>query len=513
MSIASNGLLENRMKYKLVLDHITKTFGALKANDEVSLHARKGSVHAILGENGAGKSTLMNVLYGLYRPDKGCIVLNGREVRIENPGIALDLGIGMVHQNFMLVGRFTAIENTILGTKIKGIHLSLREPRKRLLELSDSFGFEIDLDQPVWKLPVGMQQRVEILKLLYHNVDILILDEPTSVLTPNETQQFFDVILKLKTTGKTILLITHKLGEVMTVSDYVTVMRDGQVITEMATSEATTQALARLMIGRDVLFDVTPEQATHGENVLEVKGLCAVNDRGLPALDNVSFEVKAGEILGIAGVDGNGQTELAETIVGLRSLSAGKIVVDQVDYTHVSVSERRHRARIGYVPEDRQRRGLALDHTVAQNMMLSSYNKPPFARRGMLDLKEIRHQAEILARRYDVRLHDVGQPVRELSGGNQQKLIIARELRENLKILIAAQPTKGLDVGAIEFVQNTIVEQRAKGTAVVYISTELEHLLAVCDYISVIFRGHLTPKMSLEETTSEKIGLLMSGGG
>ena len=499
------------MEHHLVVDRVTKTFGDLKANDAVSLHVRKGTVHAILGENGAGKTTLMNILYGLYEPDQGRIVIAGREVAIDGPRGALEHGIGMVHQHFMLVGPLTVTENVILGIGHGAIRLGLAEHGVRLSELSRSFGFDIEPSEPVWRLPMGMQQRVEILKLLYRNADILILDEPTSVLTPSETGPFFEVLGRLKEAGKTILFITHKLEEVMEVADEVTVMRDGRVTAELQTSETDPRELARLMVGRDVVFDITRSKGHFGPAKLTVEGLRARNDRGLQALDDVSFEVRAGEILGIAGVDGNGQGELAEAIAGLRPLEAGRLRVGESDVTGASISERKHRFKIAYVPEDRQRVGLDLNHSVAFNLMLRSLGRPPFARFGILDFKAIRANARALAERYDVRLQDVEQEARFLSGGNQQKVILAREIEDGPEVLVVSQPCKGLDVGAIEFVQNTLLDQRAKGVAILYISTELEHIMAVCDRIAVMSRGRITGILTPEEATPERLGMLMAG--
>jgi len=497
--------------HHLVVDGVTKTFGELRANDAVTLHVRRGSVHAILGENGAGKTTLMNILYGLYHPDEGRILIDGRQVRIDNPKSALGHGIGMVHQHFMLVGPLTITENVILGMKQSGVTLGLAEHGRRLSELSDSFGFEVDPGEVVWKLPMGLQQRVEILKLLYHNADILILDEPTSVLTPSETGPFFDVLARLKEAGKTIIFITHKLEEVMDVADRVTVMRDGKVTAELEIGDTNPRELARLMIGRDVVFDIERSEAHAAAVMLEVEGLRALSDRGLEALDDVSFAVRGGEILGIAGVDGNGQAELAEVIAGLRPLTAGRIQVAGEDIAEASVGRRRHAFGIGYVPEDRQRVGLVLDHTVASNLMLRDYQQSPFAHFGLLDFGAIRANAEALVARYDVRLQGVNQATRALSGGNQQKLILAREIEAKPRVLIVTQPTKGLDVGAIEFVQNTLLEQRAQGVAILYVSTELEHLLAVADRIAVIFRGRISGLLSPAEATPERMGMLMAG--
>lgn len=500
-------------EHHLVVENVTKTFGELRANDAVSLHVRRGSVHAILGENGAGKTTLMNILYGLYQPDEGRILIDGREVRVDNPKAALEHGIGMVHQHFMLVAPLSVTENIILGMKKLGLTLALADHGRRLTELSDSFGFDVDPDEAVWKLPMGMQQRVEILKLLYHNADILILDEPTSVLAPSETGPFFEVLARLTEAGKTIIFITHKLEEVMAVADRVTVMRDGKVTAEVAIADTDRRELARLMIGRDVVFDIERPEVSHGEVMLEVNGVCADNDRGLQALDEVTFQVRAGEILGLAGVDGNGQGELAEVIAGLRPPSAGTVRIAGADAGKASVAQRRHDLGLAYVPEDRQRVGLVMDHTVSANLMLRDYDRAPFASHKILDFGAIRANAETLVARYDVRLRGVDQETRYLSGGNQQKLILAREIEGQPKVLIVAQPTKGLDVGAIEFVQNTLLEQRRQGVAILYISTELEHLLAVSDRLAVIFQGRIAGILEPSEATPERLGLLLAGSG
>ena len=497
--------------HHLIVDNVTKTFGDLHANDAVSLNVERGSIHAILGENGAGKTTLMNILYGLYQPDEGRLLVDGCEVKINNPKEALRQGIGMVHQHFMLVGTLSVTENVILGMKQNGFYLDLKRHAGRLTELSDSFGFEIDPNEVVWKLPMGMQQRVEILKLLYHNADILIFDEPTSVLTPGETGPFFDVLRRLTQAKKTILFITHKLEEVMAIADRVTVMRNGQVTAEVETSKTDQQELARLMVGRDIVFDIEYREFEAGPNMLEIKGGCTHSDRGLPALDDISLSVRCGEILGIAGVDGNGQAELAEVIAGLRPLEAGQITIAGQDIGEASVAERKHRLGIGYVPEDRQRVGLVLAHSVAMNLMLRSYNSLPYARHKFLNFSAIRTNAERLVERYDVRLQSTDQETRYLSGGNQQKVILAREIEGGPRVLIVSQPTKGLDVGATEFVQNTLLDQRENGVAILYISTELENLLAVSDRIAVIFKGRITGVLDTSEATAERLGMLMAG--
>lgn len=497
--------------YKLSLENISKSFGTLLANDRVTVHVRGGTVHAVLGENGAGKSTLMNILYGLYRQDEGRIVVDGQEIAVDSPREALAAGIGMVHQHFMLVGQLSVTENVVLGMKGQGLKLNLAEHRKAISELSESFGFEVDPDAEVMRLPIGMQQRVEILKLLYNNAEILILDEPTSVLTPNETGPFFELLERLKSAGKTIIFITHKLEEVMAIADDVTVMQDGQVKASLPKSETDPASLARTMVGREVLFQVRRSAHETGETVLRLHDVSASNNRGLPALDRVAFEIRAGEVFGIAGVDGNGQAELAETIAGLRTVDSGQVFLLDEDITRASVSERAGRLGIAYVPEDRHRDGLVLDESVAQNTVLRTFDKEPFARLGFFNQKAIREHAERLVSAFDVRLQSVDQEVRYLSGGNQQKVILARELEGEPKVLIVAQPTKGLDVGAIEFVQQQILIQRDRGVAVLYISTELEHLLDVCDRVGVLFRGQLMDTLDSSDATPERIGLLMAG--
>ncbi|MGE0211158.1 MAG: ABC transporter ATP-binding protein [Parvibaculaceae bacterium] len=496
---------------RLALEEISKSFGSLKANDGVSLAVRQGTVHAVLGENGAGKSTLMNILYGLYQPDSGRILIDGREVGIAGPRAALELGIGMVHQHFMLVGPLSVAENVALGMRGQGLLLPLETHIGKIAELSASFGFDVDPRAEVAKLPIGMQQRVEILKLLYHAADILILDEPTSVLTPTETGPFFEVLNRLKAAGKTIIFITHKLDEVMKISDDVTVMQRGRVIATLRTADTNPRELARLMVGRDVVFEVRRSRHEVGAAVLSLENVSAASDRGLPALDSLSLEVRAGEVFGIAGVDGNGQKELAEVIAGLRPATQGALHLDGENITAASVSDRVHKLSIGYVPEDRHRDGLVLGQPVAQNLMLRSYDRAPFVRWGFFDFGAIRTHAERLAKAFDVRMQGVDQPARLLSGGNQQKLILARELDRGPKMLVVAQPTKGLDVGAIEFVQRQILEQRDRGVAILYISTELEHLMHVADRIGVMFRGRLMGILRSDEATPEKIGLMMAG--
>ncbi len=499
------------MKHRLSLHNIIKQFGSFRANDNIDLQVDVGTVHAILGENGAGKSTLMNIIYGLYQPDSGDIRINDKLEKISNPKRALELGIGMVHQHFKQVSSMTVLENVIIGRPGQ-IMMNLNHHRKALTELAKDLGFTIDPDRQIWRLPVGMQQRVEILKLLYRNADLLILDEPTSVLTPNEVEPFFKLLRRLKEMGSTIILITHKLNEVMDIADHVSVMRLGKVVATLQTTETSQRELARLMIGRDIVLNTTRSPVNLGKPVLEIDDLTVYDDRQLPVVNQLSLNICEGEILGVAGVDGNGQAELAEAITGLRSIASGQIRVGGTDLAKTSVAYRNADLKIGYVPEDRHRVGLDLDANLSVNSVLRSFTRAPFSRRGWLNFRAIDDHANKLIKQYDVRMRDIRQSARDLSGGNQQKIVLAREIGCNPKLLVVAQATKGLDVGAIEFVQRTLLTQRERGMAILYISTELEELLKISDRIAVIFKGRIAGEVNSSEAGMEKIGLLMAGG-
>ncbi|MDN2565535.1 ABC transporter ATP-binding protein [Aquibium sp. A9E412] len=494
---------------RLALEGITKRFGGFTANDAVDLSVEEGSVHAILGENGAGKSTLMNIIYGLYQPDGGRIRVRGETVRINTPRQALALGIGMVHQHFKQVPTMTVTENVILG--LPGARLDLAGHGARIRALAETLGFEIDPHEQLWHLPVGAQQRVEILKLLYREADLLIFDEPTSVLTPSEVGPFFELLRKLKQSGRTVVLITHKLDEVMGMADRVSVMRHGRKVADVETCETDQRALARLMVGRDIVVDISAGEGHVGETVLELRDLQVIGARGVTAVDGLSLAVRAGEIVGLAGVDGNGQRELAEAIAGLCPVRGGSIAIRGTSLDGVSPDRRRRRFRLGYVPEDRQRTGLDLDSSIAFNMALRSYRHPPFSRLGWMRFGAIAAHAERLARRYDVRMRSLSQRVRDLSGGNQQKIILAREIDADPDVLVVSQPTKGLDVGAIEFVQKTLLAARERGCAILYISTELEDLLQVADRVAVVFRGRIVGEMPRGAAQAERLGLMMAG--
>ncbi len=494
---------------RLELTDITKRFGPLLANDRINLSGNRQSIHAVLGENGAGKSTLMNILFGLYQPDGGQIRIDGRRTTIASPRHALALGIGMVHQHFMQVPTLSVIENIVLGGRGSGV--GRKRHGRRIAALAEQFGFDIDLDARIGQLPIGMQQRAEILKLLYHEAEILILDEPTSVLTPVEIDPFFDVLRNLRGAGKTVLLITHKMDEVMAVADRVTVLRHGRVMTSVTTAETTPAHLVELMVGRGIAPLPRRDDGRRGPAFLSLDRVSAVNDRGTPALQDVSLTVHQGEILAIAGVDGNGQSELAEVITGLRPLAGGAIAAGGRNLDGVSVAARRHEVGIGYIPEDRQRTGLVLTHSIAWNTVLRAFWRHPFARAGLLRPRRIRDHAIRLVDRFDVRLQSIDQEARVLSGGNQQKVIVARELDGRPRVLVVAQPTKGLDVGAIDFVQRHLLEERDRGAAILYISTELEHLLDVADRVGVLFRGRLVALMDRAEATSVRIGAAMAG--
>ena len=490
---------------------ITKVFPGVVANDNIDFELKKGEIHALLGENGAGKTTLMKILYGLYAPTDGDIYVNGNQVDIDTPNTAIDLGIGMVHQHFMLIPPFTVAENIVLGSEpsIGGL-MKKDEMIREVEELSQRYGLHVDPHAKVRDISVGMQQRVEILKALYRGADILILDEPTAVLTPQEVKELIDIMDKLTSQGKSIIFITHKLKEVKAICDRVTVIRRGKVIDTVNTADVTTRDLANKMVGREVLLEVEKEKAQPGQNVLKVTNVHADNDRGLPALEGIEFEVKAGEILGIAGVDGNGQSELTEVITGLRPVNQGEIKFMGKDISHLT-TKKRIREGISHIPEDRHKRGLVLEYSLAENMILGHHDQKPFATGINLNYPKIHAYARDLIEEFDVRTPNENVEARNLSGGNQQKVIVARELSREPELLIAAQPTRGVDVGAIEFIHKRLVEERDKGKAVLLISLELDEVLSVSDRIAVIYEGKIVGVVDADEATEEQLGMMMAG--
>ena len=500
--------------YVIEMLHITKEFPGIKANDDITLQLRKGEVHALLGENGAGKSTLMSVLFGLYQPEQGKILKNGKEVAIRNPNDANALGIGMVHQHFKLVECFSVLDNIILGVEPNKMgFLQKAEARKKVMALSEKYGLRVDPDALVSDISVGMQQRVEILKMLYRDNEILIFDEPTAVLTPQEIDELMEIMRGFKKEGKSILFITHKLNEIMAVADRCTVLRKGKYMGTVDIKDTTKEELSRRMVGRDVQLQVEKQPAHPGETVLDVENVTIHNDqRKKDVVKDVSFKVHAGEIVCLAGIEGNGQTEFIYGLTGLSKLSSGKLTLDGKDITHESIRQR-SKDGMGHIPEDRHKHGLVLDYTLEDNMVLQRYFEPQFvSKAGFLKRKAIREYANRLIEQYDVRSGQGPVTVaRSMSGGNQQKAIIAREIDKDPELLIAVQPTRGLDVGAIEYIHKQIVAQRDAGKAVLLVSLELDEVMSLSDRILVIYEGEIVGELDPKTTTAEEMGLYMAG--
>ncbi|MBC8081196.1 MAG: ABC transporter ATP-binding protein [Gorillibacterium sp.] len=501
------------MDYVVEMHNIRKEFPGVVANDDITLCLEKGEIHALLGENGAGKSTLMSILFGMYQPDRGLIKVKGKEMRIANPNVAGELGIGMVHQHFKLVENFTVSENIVLGIEPRKymFGLDIHSASKRIEALSKRYGLNVDPNAKIEDISVGMQQRVEILKMLYRNADVLIFDEPTAVLTPQEILELGKIMRSLIAEGKSIILITHKLKEIKALANRCTVIRRGKTIGTVDVATTSEATMAEMMVGRQVTFRVEKKAAVPGEVVLKLDDLSAKSNKMTMGLNHFSLEVRAGEIVGIAGVEGNGQSELVEVITGLRKAESGHVTFEGKDITHKSIRERIE-GGIGHIPEDRQKRGLVLDYSLEENMVLEVYNRPPFSRRGLLIKPSIREYANRIIKAFDVRSgQGATSTVRSLSGGNQQKAIIGREIELNPNLLIAVQPTRGLDVGSIEYIHKRLIEQRDSGKAVLMISLELDEVINVSDRIAVLNNGELVGVVQASETNENEIGLMMAG--
>jgi ABC-type uncharacterized transport system ATPase subunit len=499
----------------LEVRNITKRFPGVLANDRVNFDLRKGEIHALLGENGAGKTTLMNIIYGLYTPNEGeFFISNGEglhQVQIHSPNDAIQAGIGMVHQHFMLVPVFTVTENIILGQETtRGPSLDIRTARQKIIQLSEEYGLEIDPDALVEDIPVGVQQRVEIVKALYRHARILVLDEPTAVLTPQEVESLFRIMRQLTERGVSIVFITHKLKEVLAIADRITTMRRGQVVGTTTPAESDEHKLAAMMVGREVILTVDKAPANPGKVVMEVKDLSIVDERGVEVVRQVGFEVRAGEILGIAGVQGNGQTELVESLSGLRERKSGQVLLDGKEIPELS-PRLNVEAGQAHIPEDRHKHGLVLAYSIADNEVLCTYYQPPFARGIQRDQKAVLDNAVKLIERFDIRTPSPLVPAGNLSGGNQQKAIVARELSRPIKLLIANQPTRGLDVGSIEYIHRQIVDMRDRGIAVLLVSAELDEITSLSDRIAVMYHGQIVATVDPDKITRAELGLLMAG--
>ncbi len=502
----------DREEYVIEMNSIRKEFPGIVANDDVTIQLKKGEVLALLGENGAGKSTLMSILFGLYHPDRGHIRVRGKEVSINNPTQASNLGIGMVHQHFKLVHNFTITENIVLGMEPRrGLGMDLQSASKRIKELSSHYGLNVEPDDIIEDVSVGMQQRVEILKMLYRDAEVLIFDEPTAVLTPQEISDLMGIMRSLIAEGKSIILITHKLKEIKQIADRCTVIRRGKVVGTVDVKDTDTETMARMMVGREVSFSVNRQDKEPGEKVLEIKDLTVLNKQKFPAVKNFSLDVYGGEIVGLAGVDGNGQSELVEALTGLRRAHGGTILLNGKDITHAPVRER-FQEGIAHIPQDRQKWGLVLEYSVEENCILENYWETRFNRRGFLKKDVIRANAEKIIEDFDVRAGQGSEtPARSLSGGNQQKAIVGREISHNPNLLIAVQPTRGLDVGSIEYIHKRLMEQRDSGKAVLLVSLELDEVLDLSDRVAVISAGQLTGVRKAGEIDENEAGLMMAG--
>ncbi len=497
---------------RLDLVDITKSFPGVLANDRVSLNVSSGEVLALIGENGAGKSTLMNVLYGMYRPDSGEIRIDGQSATFQSAADAIAAGIGMVHQHFMLVPVFSVAENVVLGVEPTGAlgSLDIAKARQMVKEISDKYHLDLDPDALIENLPVGIQQRVEIVKVLLRDAKIVVFDEPTAVLTPSEILEFFEIVKSLVDAGKGVVFITHKLKEALHIADRIAVLRRGKVVGETTPAQADENKIAEMMVGRPVQLVVSKNSAQPGEEVLSVSGLTVLDPDGRTVVDDLSFAVRRGEIVGIAGVQGNGQTELVETLTGLRAASSGSVEMGDEDITSAT-PRLRHELGMAHIPEDRQRQGLVVGMSIAQNLVLTRYHSPQFSSGVSMDWGKVHDVSEELVKNYDVRTNDVDNAASTLSGGNQQKVIVARELSRDLRLAVASQPTRGVDVGSIEYIHSQIVKERDAGTAVLIVSTELDEVMALSDRILVMYRGKIVAEVDPKTTSAMDIGLYMAG--